>query len=103
MTIFEQREKAAEREYILRTERSFRVRARRDKTIAVWAAHLLGRDAQTYIDEIIEIDLSHGDDGVLLKLHDDLSVLGLAHLSSLIHDKMQNCLAKALMEVDNES
>lgn len=65
-----EREKALEEKYILDFERSLRVRERRDRLLAGWAAHVLDRaDAAAYAEEIAEASrIEAGDDDVLSKV-----------------------------------
>lgn len=98
MTMFEDRERAAEIGFVLQTERLFRVHAKRDKMIAVWAAHLLGCNAKTYADEIVETDLLQGERGIVSKLEKDLDILKIADLRNVILKQMDACLEKAIIE-----
>jgi hypothetical protein len=100
MTIYDERERAAERQYVLMAEKPFRNRARRDKMLASWVATLLGRDIARCLEDIIEADFARGDEGVLKKLESDLAILGLSDTRNLIRHKMQKCFADAVRDVE---
>lgn len=74
MTTFNDRERAFEAKFAHDAEMQFRVEARRDKLLGLWAAELLGKaDAEAYATEVITSDLEEaGDADVLRKLTADL-------------------------------
>ncbi|MFS8116109.1 ATPase inhibitor subunit zeta [Rhizobium jaguaris] len=78
MSILEKREEAAEKEYVINLERTFRVRARRDKLLSRWAADLIGRqDVDAYFGEVITASLAEaGDEGEFRKIWGDLQSVG---------------------------
>lgn len=100
MTIYDEREKAAEKQYINQVEKPFKIRARRDKMLAIWMATLLGRDIERCLEEIIEIDFSRGEEGIFQKLERDIGVLGLSDTQKLIREKMHKCYADAVHEIE---
>lgn len=100
MNIDDERERAAERQYVMLAEKPFRVRARRDKMLATWMATLLGRDVARCLEDIIQADFSRGEQGVLEKLENDLAILGRPDTHDLIRDKMQKCFADAVRDVE---
>ncbi|MCZ7866205.1 ATPase inhibitor subunit zeta [Agrobacterium salinitolerans] len=100
MTINDEREKAAEKQYINQVEKPFKIRARRDKMLAIWVATLLGRDIERCLEEIIEVDFSRGEEGIFQKLERDIGILGLSDTHNLIREKMHKCLADAVREVE---
>jgi hypothetical protein len=78
MNTFDDREKAAERKYVLDEELAFKATARRNKLLGLWAADRLGKkatDAERYAQEIVMASLEgkrHGK--VIEKLMKDLKL-----------------------------
>ncbi|MDP9857562.1 ATPase inhibitor subunit zeta [Agrobacterium sp. CCNWLW71] len=100
MTIYNEREKAAEKQYINQVEKPFKIRARRDRMLAIWVATLLGRDIERCLEEIIEVDFSRGEEGIFQKLERDIGILGLSDAHKLVREKMNKCLVDAVHEVE---
>ena len=79
MTTFDDRENAFESKFAHDAEMQFKVDARRNKLLGLWAAELLGKsgDAATaYAVEVIKSDFEEaGDDDVLRKVAGDLGDL----------------------------
>jgi len=80
MTTFDNREKAFEAKYEHDQELQFRVNARRNKLLGLWAADLLGKagaDAEAYAKEVVMADFEKpGDSDVMHKLMTDLAAAG---------------------------
>jgi hypothetical protein len=76
MPMFEDREKAAERKFEREQELSFKIRARRNKLLGLWAAGhmgLAGEAALRYAQTIVEAEITgHDDRAVIEKVRDDL-------------------------------
>ena len=65
MTTFDDRERSYEAKFAHDAELKFRVEARRNKLIGLWAAEILGKtgpDAMAFAAEIVRADLLHGGD-----------------------------------------
>ena len=81
MTTFDNRENAFENKFAHDAETRFRILARRDKLIGLWAAAKLGKDgeaAEDYAKSVVLSDLElPGDDDIIAKLHGDLAGLGV--------------------------
>ena len=79
MTTFDDREKAFENKFAHDAELKFKIEARRDSLLGLWAAERLGltKDkAEEYARSVITTDLEQpGDADVLAKLSKDLSGL----------------------------
>jgi hypothetical protein len=79
MTSFDNREKAFEDMYARDAELRFKVLARRDKLLGLWAADLLGKsgdEATEYASSVVIADLEHpGDEDVIAKVQADLGSL----------------------------
>ena len=75
--MFEERENAFEAKYAHDQELRFKLIARRNKQLAIWAAAILGKqgdDIDAYILEVIKSDFEEpGDDDVMRKVAGDLS------------------------------
>ena len=76
MSTFDKREKGEEAKYARNAELSFKVKARRNKLLGLWAAERMGRhgaDADAYAKECVLADFeTTGDEGVFRKLMEDL-------------------------------
>ena len=81
MSSFDDRENAFEAKFAHDEETRFRILARRDKLIGLWAANKLGKDeaaAADYAKSVVLSDLEKpGDDDIIAKLHGDLAGLGV--------------------------
>jgi hypothetical protein len=80
MTTFDDREKAFEAKYEHDQELKFKVNARRNKLLGLWAAGLLGKtgeEAEAYAKEVVMADFEKpGDSDVMHKLLKDLAAAG---------------------------
>lgn len=76
MPMFEDREKAAERNFEREQELAFRIRARRNRLLGLWAAGhmgLAGEAAQRYAQAVVDTEITgHDDPAVIRKIRDDL-------------------------------
>jgi hypothetical protein len=80
MPILEDREKVAEREFERERELAFKVRARRNKLLGLWAAGhmgLTGAAAQRYARTVVDAEIvGHDDEAVIEKVRCDLVAAG---------------------------
>ena len=80
MTTFNEREKAFEKKYEHDQDLKFKVTARKNKLLGLWAASLIGKsgaDAEAYAKEVVMADLEKpGDSDVIEKLVKDLAAAG---------------------------
>ena len=80
MTTFNEREKAFEKKYEHDQDLKFKVNARRNKLLGLWAAGLMGKsgaDAEAYAKDVVLADLEKpGDSDVIEKLVKDLAAAG---------------------------
>ena len=80
MTTFNEREKAFEKKYEHDQELKFKVTARKNKLLGLWAAGLIGKsgaDAEAYAKDVVMADLEKpGDSDVIEKLVKDLAAAG---------------------------
>ncbi len=104
MTTFDDRESAFETKFAHDEEMNFKVSARRNKLLGLWAADLLGKsgdDASAYATEVIKSDFEEaGDEDVYRKVAGDL---GDAADEQTIRTKMREFLAEAKEQLLRES
>jgi hypothetical protein len=81
MPLFEDREKAAERQFVREQELAFRITARRNKLLGLWAAGkmgLVGDAAATYALSVVDAEVTEpGDLALARKVCGDLVARGL--------------------------
>ena len=105
MTQFSNREQAFENKFKTDQELAFRVQARRNKLLGLWAAGLMGLDdasAESYAKEVVVSDFEKpGDDDVLQKVLADLvgkDVETSEHLLRVEMDKLMGTARTQIME-----
>ena len=80
MTTYNDREKSFEKKFEKDQELQFKVNARRNKLLGLWAAGLMGKsgaDAEAYAKEVVLADFDKpGDSDVMAKLVKDLAAAG---------------------------
>ena len=80
MTTFNEREKAFEKKYEHDQDLKFKVNARKNKLLGLWAAGLMGKsgaDAEAYAKDVVLADYEKpGDSDVIDKLVKDLAAAG---------------------------
>ena len=100
MNTFNDRKKAFESKYANDAEMQFKVMAKRNKFVGLWAAELLGKsgdDAENYAKEVIKSDMEEaGDEDVVRKVQGDLGSLAT---DQEIRIKIKECYGKALNEL----
>ncbi|MEN3791885.1 DUF1476 domain-containing protein [Fulvimarina sp. MAC3] len=98
------RERDFENRFIHDQELKFRIRARRNKLIGLWAAEKLGKtgpDANAYAQNLVRIDFEKpGDDNISDHLKADLSEEDIS--AEEIHAKMGELLKEAEEQVMSE-
>ena len=81
MTNFSDREAAFETKYARDEEMQFRVTARRNKLVGLWAAEKMGltaAEAAPYATSVVQADFEEaGDDDVVRKIVGDLTAAGV--------------------------
>ena len=81
MTTFDDRERAYETKYARDEEMQFRVTARRNRLLGVWAAERMGLTAEetdAYAKAVVQADFEEaGDEDVIRKLVSDLTAAGV--------------------------
>jgi len=103
MSAFEDREKAFEAKFKLDEEIAFKVNARRDKLLGLWAAAklgLTGQQAAIYARSVVYSDLADSHhDAMIAKLKADLDKAGVHYTVSELRAEMDNLLAQAQAEL----
>ena len=107
MTTFDERERAFENKFKTDEELRFKVAARRDRLLGLWAAQQMGksgRDAETYASDLISVDVDKaGDDEVVQKVADDLHAAGkpIAHhtIRARMHEFQETAKKQIMTEV----
>ena len=106
MTQFKDREKAFEAKFQKDQELQFKVMARRNKLLGLWAAAQLGMeggDAEAYAKEVVVSDFDEpGDDDVLRKVFGDLQGKGIEVTEHSVRREMDVLFEKAKQEIADE-
>ena len=107
MTDFKDRERAEEAKFALDQETEFKVMARRNKLLGLWAAELMGltgSDAEAYAKAVVLADLEEaGDDDVFRKVRGDFDSKGVDRTDQRIREHMAELLPIARDQILNES
>jgi hypothetical protein len=81
MSTFNERERAFETKYARDQDMQFRIVARRNKLLGLWAANLMGlsqAEADSYASDVIRADFEEaGDEDVVRKVLGDLTSAGV--------------------------
>ena len=106
MTTFDDREKAFEAKYEHDQELQFKVNARRNKLLGLWAAGLMGKtgaDAEAYAKEIVMADFEKpGDSDVMHKLTKDLAAAGKPTDDHALRKESDRLLVEARQQIMTE-
>ncbi|MBT3171545.1 MAG: DUF1476 domain-containing protein [Rhodospirillaceae bacterium] len=96
---FDERKTAAEAKFKHDEEFKFKVVARRNKLLGLWAADLMkitGADADAYAKQVVVSDFDEpGDDDVLRKVLGDLQAKGASQDKTSIRRQMDRLLEEA--------
>ena len=100
---FEERKTAAEAKFKHDEEFKFKVTARRNKLLGLWAAGLMnidGADADAYAKQVVVSDFEEpGDDDVLRKVLGDLQAKGRSEDGTDVRRQMDRLLDQAKEEM----
>jgi hypothetical protein len=105
MPTFEDREKEFEARFRHDEELRFKVTARRNRLIGLWAAEkmgLSGEAANTYAASIVDAEFEGGDPHVVEKLVTDLAAKGLSFTVDQIKFELDHFAATARQQVMSE-
>lgn len=107
MTTFNEREKAFEKKYEHDQDLKFKVNARKNKLLGLWAAGLIGKsgaDAEAYAKDIVMADLERpGDSDVIEKLVKDLAAAGKPMEDHTIRRQAERLAAEAKAQLMKET
>ncbi|MEH6744065.1 DUF1476 domain-containing protein [Hyphomonas sp.] len=107
MSTFDDRERAEEARYALNQETQFKVMARRNKLLGLWAADLMGltgSDAEAYAKTVVLSDLEEpGDEDVFRKVRNDFDTAGIDRTDARIREQMAELLPVAREQVLKDS
>jgi hypothetical protein len=103
MTTFDDRERSFEKKFQHDQEIQFKVNARKNKLLGLWAAGLLGKtgaDAEAYAKDVVMADFEKpGDSDVLHKLMKDLAAAGKPMEDHTIRKQGERLMAEAKKQV----
>ena len=103
MTAFDDRKTAAEAKFKQDQEFQFKIIARRNKLLGLWAAEKMGisgADAEAYAKQVVIADFEEpGDADVLRKVLVDLTDKGIATDEYKVRHEMNRLLADAKTQV----
>jgi len=106
MTTFNEREKAFEKKFEHDQDLQFKVTARKNKMLGLWAAGLMGKsgaDAEAYAKEIVMANFEKpGDHDVIHKLMHDLAAAGKPTEDHTIRKQGERLLEAAKEQVMKE-
>ena len=106
MTQFKDREKSFEAKFKKDQELQFKVTARRNKLLGLWAAEKLGLEgdaAAAYAKEVVVSDFDEpGDKDVLRKVLKDLTNKGVTATEHGVRREMDRLLEQAKTEIASE-
>ena len=99
MSGFDDREKGFEAKYRVEQELEFKIIARRNRLLGIWAAELMGLAGvagETYAKEVVAANFEKpGDDDVVEKVLKDLAAGGVAMEEANLRRKMDELRAVA--------
>ena len=103
MTTFDEREKSFEAKYQHDQEIQFKVHARRNKLVGLWAAEKLGitgAAADTYAKEVVAADFEQpGDEDLVAKILKDFQAKGVKASAAEIRKELEHKLPIAKQQV----
>jgi hypothetical protein len=103
MSSFDDRERAEEAKYALDQETLFKVLARRNKLLGLWAADLMGLmgdDAEAYAKTVVLSDLEEaGEEDVFRKVRGDFDTAGIDRTDARIREQMAQLMPIAREQV----
>ncbi len=107
MSSFDQREKSFEAKWARDEESRFKVFARRNKILGIWAAGQLGLEGvavEAYAKEVVAADFEKaGDDDVLQKVSKDFAAKGVAISDHSLRRTMTELLDTAAQQIEQEA
>ena len=105
MTIFDDREKEFEARYKHDQELQFKVKARRNRLLGMWAAERMGLDgdaAAAYAREVVDAEFHGGDRHVVDKVVTDLGAKGHAVTEAQVKFELDHLAEQAKQQIMQE-
>jgi len=106
MSGIDDREKGFENKFAHDQELEFKAVARRNKLLGLWAADLMGLEGEAaaeYAKSVIVADFEEvGDEDVFRKVRGDLDAKKVDLSDHLLRKQMEDLLAEARLQVQNE-
>ena len=103
MSKFDEREKGFEANFSHDQELAFKVTARRNRMLGLWAAQhlgLTGPAVDEYARQVVEADFTRpGDSDVIEKVAKDFAAKGIAIGAEQVADELHRCAAEARKQV----
>jgi hypothetical protein len=107
MTTLNDKEHKEEKKYALDQEKEFKIIARRNKLLGLWAAELMkleGAEGIAYAKSVVLSDFEEpGDDDVFRKVHADLKAANAGVIDEQIKQKMAEFLTEAHKQIESEA
>ena len=107
MTTFNDRENAFEKKFERDQDLQFKVNARRNKLLGLWAAGVMGKSgtvAEGYAKEVVLADFEKpGDDDVVQKLVKDFAAAGKPTEGQTIRKQAERLMAEAKTQLMAET
>ena len=107
MNTFDKRQEGFERKFAHDEELEFKANARRNKLLGLWAAELMGLsgdEADAYAKEVIKSDFEEaGDEDVFRKVRGDFDAKGVDQSDHQLRRMMDELLATAKEQIQNET
>ena len=105
MTTFDEREREFEARFKHDQELQFKVTARRNRLLGLWAAErmgLVGDAAQAYAKEVVEAEFKGGDRHVVAKLVADLAAKGQGTSEAQVKFELDHFAGQAKQQIMQE-
>lgn len=103
MSSFDKRDDTFENKFVHDAELQFKVAARRNKLLGLWAAGLMGIEgdaAAEYAKTVVTADLQEeGDEDVFVKIRTDFDAKGIQQSDHQIRRTMEELLAEAKNQI----
>lgn len=107
MSTFDDRKRGEEAKFAMDQAAEFKVIARRNKLLGLWAADLLGlagSDADAYAKTVVMSDLEEpGDNDVFRKVRGDFDIKGIDRTDARIREQMAELLSVARQQIAREN
>ena len=107
MATFDDRKRGEEAKFAMDQAADFKVMARRNKLLGLWAADLMelsGSDSEAYAKEVVLSDLEEvGDEDVFRKIRGDFDIKGIDRSDARIREHMAELIAVAREQLASEA